>query len=82
MLFVRNYKNDFISISVLKHFQIGVFQILFQAAICQDDSPNASSLSDDEDNIQLHTEQQSDSELMLSSFIFMLDIILKQVIRT
>ncbi|CAG7837387.1 unnamed protein product [Allacma fusca] len=49
------------------------------SAICQDDSRNASSLSDDEENVALHTEQQSDSELMLSSFIFMLDTILKQL---
>ncbi|OXA59651.1 Protein unc-79 [Folsomia candida] len=49
------------------------------AAICQDESPNASSLSDDEDNFTLHTEKQTESELMLSSFIFMLDIILKQL---
>ncbi|ODN04336.1 Protein unc-79 [Orchesella cincta] len=50
------------------------------SAICPEDSPQASiDLSDDEENIQLHTEQQSDSELMLSSFIFMLDIILKQL---
>lgn len=49
------------------------------AAICQDDSRNPSSLSDDEESVTMQTEEQTDSELMLSSFIFMLDITLKQV---